>query len=81
VKRAGPLALVGLNSAVETPPFIASGRLGPHQLEIVEEQLAELGEEGAIRVLLIHHPPLVGLDSPRRGLKDAAHFTRLLTKG
>jgi 3',5'-cyclic AMP phosphodiesterase CpdA len=81
VKRAGPLALVGVNSAVETPPFIASGRLGPHQLEIVEEQLAELGDEGAIRVLLIHHPPLVGLDSPRRSLKDAAHFTRLLTKG
>ena len=67
VSRVGPLALVGLNSAVETPPFVASGRLGPHQLEIAQEQLAELGEEGAIRVVLIHHPPLASLDTPRRG--------------
>ena len=81
VRRVGPLALVGLNSAVETPPFIASGRLGPHQLEIAQEQLAELGEEGAIRVVLIHHPPLASLDTPRRGLKDAAHLTRLLERG
>jgi 3',5'-cyclic AMP phosphodiesterase CpdA len=78
VRRVGPLALVGLNSAVETPPFVASGRLGPHQLEIAQEQLTELGEEGAVRVVLIHHPPLVSLDKPRRALKDAAHLTRLL---
>ena len=81
VRRVGPLVLVGLNSAVETPPFIASGRLGPHQLEIAQEQLAELGEEGAIRVVLIHHPPLASLDMPRRALKDAAHLTRLLERG
>jgi len=81
IRRVGPLALVGLNSAVETPPFVASGRLGPHQLEIAQEQFAELGEEGAIRVVLIHHPPLASLDTPRRGLKDAAHLRRLLERG
>jgi 3',5'-cyclic AMP phosphodiesterase CpdA len=80
VRRFGPLALIGLNSAVETPPFIASGRLGPHQLEIAEEQLIQLGEEGLIRVLLIHHPPLAELDRPRRALKDASHLARLLAR-
>ena len=80
VRRVGPLALVGLNSAVETPPFFASGLLGAHQLEIAQEQLAKLDEEGAIRVVLIHHPPLAGMTTPRRSLKDAAHFAHLLER-
>lgn len=80
VRRVGPLALLGLNSAVETPPFVASGLLGAHQLEIAREQLAELGEEEAIRVVLIHHPPLAEMATPRRGLRDAAHFAHLLER-
>lgn len=81
VRRVGPLALVGLNSAVETPPFVASGRLGRHQLEIAAEMLDALGEEGAIRVVLIHHPPLPDLAPSRRALSDAAHLAHLLESG
>ncbi|AGK58787.1 metallophosphoesterase [Hyphomicrobium denitrificans 1NES1] len=80
VRRVGPLALVGLNSAVETPPFFASGLLGAHQLEIAQEQLLGLDEEGAIRVVLIHHPPLADMTASRRRLKDAAHFAHLLER-
>ncbi|MFT3730160.1 MAG: metallophosphoesterase [Hyphomicrobium sp.] len=81
VRRVGPIALVGLNSAVETPPFRASGKLGQHQLEIAAEMLDALGEEGAIRVVLIHHPPLPNLAPPRRALSDAAHLAHLLERG
>lgn len=81
VRRLGPVALVGLNSAVETPPFYASGKLGRHQLEIAGELLRDLGEEGLIRVVLIHHPPLPHLASARRGLTDAAHLVHLLERG
>lgn len=81
VRRLGPVALVGLNSAVETPPFVASGRLGRHQLEIAAELLEALGEEGLIRVVLIHHPPLPDLAPPRRALSDAAHLAHLLERG
>jgi 3',5'-cyclic AMP phosphodiesterase CpdA len=81
VRRVGPIALVGLNSAVETPPFFASGKLGRHQLEIAAELLDALGEEGLIRVVLIHHPPLPDLAPPRRALSDAAHLAHLLERG
>ncbi|HML30354.1 MAG TPA: metallophosphoesterase, partial [Hyphomicrobium sp.] len=81
VRRVGPVALVGLNSAVETPPFYASGKLGRHQLEIAGEMLDALGEEGAIRVVLIHHPPLPELAPSRRALSDAAHLAHLLERG
>lgn len=80
VRQIGPVALVGLNSAVETPPFVASGQLGQHQLAVVEEQLLSLEELGVIRVVLIHHPPLAGLARPRRALKDAAHLAHLLER-
>lgn len=78
VRRVGPLALLGLNSAEETRPFSASGRLGAHQIEIASELLQTLKNEGAVRVVLIHHPPLPGLAAPRRALLDAPHFSRAL---
>ena len=80
VRRVGPLALIGLNSAIETPPFVAAGRLGAHQIEVVGEMLERLEEENVIRVVLIHHPPLPGLASARRALADAAQFARVLER-
>jgi 3',5'-cyclic AMP phosphodiesterase CpdA len=80
VRRMGPVALIGLNSAIETPPFFASGMLGPDQIEVARDLLERLADEDAIRVVLIHHPPLQGLASTRRGLRDVAHFQRMLEK-
>jgi len=56
VRRRGPLALVGVSSAVPTPPFMATGRLGRSQLDALERVLAGLASAQAFRVLLIHHP-------------------------
>ncbi len=80
VRRIGPVALIGLNSAVETPPFVASGRLGPEQIDVASDLLQRLGDEGLIRVVLIHHPPLPGLAASRRALRDAKHCARMLEK-
>lgn len=74
------VALIGLNSAVPTPPFVAAGRLGDAQLAQFEAALARLGDAGFIRVVLIHHPPLPGQASPRRGLADAAAFADVLER-
>ncbi len=54
------MALIGLCSAVPTPPFVASGRLGREQLDAFEGELRALSNEGLARVVLIHHPPLPG---------------------
>jgi 3',5'-cyclic AMP phosphodiesterase CpdA len=55
-RRRGPLALIGVSSALPTPPFMATGRLGPGQLEALERILVMLSAEQVFRVLLIHHP-------------------------
>jgi 3',5'-cyclic AMP phosphodiesterase CpdA len=57
IRRRGPVALVGLSSAVPTRPLVAAGRLGPEQIERMTNELARLGSEDAFRVVLIHHPP------------------------
>jgi 3',5'-cyclic AMP phosphodiesterase CpdA len=80
VRRVGPVALVGLNSAVPTPPFVAAGRVGARQLAVLGATLERLREHGLIRVVLIHHPPLTGQAPPRRGLEDALEFERVLLR-
>lgn len=80
VRRIGPVAIIGLNSAVPTPSFVASGRLGREQLEAASLVLKRLGKEDAIRVVLIHHPPLPGQAPPRRGLEDASDFARVIER-
>ena len=71
VRRFGDVALVALSSAIPTMPFIAAGRLGSAQRAFLKLALEELSRAGLFRVVLIHHPPLPGQASWRRGLRDA----------
>ncbi len=80
VRRQGPVALIGLNSAVPTPPFVAAGRLGEAQIAALSRTLVRLGEAGLMRVVLIHHPPLPGQAPPRRALEDAAALAEVLAR-
>ena len=56
VRKRGPVALIGLSSAVPTLPLMATGSLGRAQLQALDRILAQLASEGAFRVLLVHHP-------------------------
>jgi 3',5'-cyclic AMP phosphodiesterase CpdA len=67
----GPLAVVGLCSALPTRLFDATGTLGDAQLERVERMLHRLSESDLCRVISIHHPITEGATHPRRWLRDA----------
>jgi 3',5'-cyclic AMP phosphodiesterase CpdA len=56
VRRRGPVALIGVSSAVPTPPLMATGRLGRAQLDALDRDLAQMSADEAFRVLLVHHP-------------------------
>jgi len=79
VRRRGPIALIGLSSAVPMPLLNtpAAGQLGERQLQKLSLHLRQLGDEGLFRVVLIHHPPYTGV-SPRKGLSDAARLCEVL---
>ena len=79
VRRIGDnIALVGLNSAVPTPPGIASGEVGREQIRDCHAVLEELGRRGMFRLVMIHHPPLISQVLPGRDLKDALELERAL---
>ncbi|MCY4277199.1 MAG: metallophosphoesterase [Gammaproteobacteria bacterium] len=80
VKTFGEVAFIGLSSAVPTAPFLASGRLGQKQLRELARILRDCREKGLCRVLLVHHCPVPSLDSPRRGLRDAAGLCEVVAK-
>jgi 3',5'-cyclic AMP phosphodiesterase CpdA len=80
VRRRGPVALIGLSSAVPTLPFMATGRLGPDQRERLATTLAELKQAGLYRVVLIHHPPVSSPAHRWRRLLDGIDFRKVLAE-
>ena len=78
LRRRGPVALIGLSSAVPTAPFMATGTLGRTQIAALERILVSLSTEQVFRVLLVHHP--LRSDSRPKRLTDSASLIALLKK-
>jgi 3',5'-cyclic AMP phosphodiesterase CpdA len=74
VRRRGPVAIVGLSSAVATAPLMATGRIGAAQATALGEHLSALAKEGRFRVVLIHHPPVAGAAAWTKRLIGAGLF-------
>ncbi len=79
VRLRGPIALIGLSSAVPRLPLVAAGVLGRGQREALARVLAHEEVRRRTPVLLLHHPP----HHPERlakaiveGLHDAAPLVR-----
>jgi 3',5'-cyclic AMP phosphodiesterase CpdA len=78
LRRRGPLALVGVSSAVPTLPLMATGTLGRTQLDALDRTLAQLSSEQAFRVLLVHHP--LQSNSRMKHLTDSRQLRALLKR-
>ncbi|MEZ5844274.1 MAG: metallophosphoesterase [Hyphomicrobiaceae bacterium] len=72
VRRLGRVALIGLNSALPTPPGVAAGRVGRRQRLPLARILEFAGDDGLCRVVMVHHPPRQDSGQRLRGLADAA---------
>jgi len=71
------VSLIGISSARPSPLFMAYGRLGADQRARLE---AQLDRDDAFRCVLIHHPPLPGMVSWRKGLQDAHALSAVLAR-
>jgi 3',5'-cyclic AMP phosphodiesterase CpdA len=81
VKLRGPVAIIGLSSAVPRPPFIAAGYLGGEQLRALRAILEHPEVASRFPVMLVHHPPVDSRSRPvqlRDGLTDAASLRDVL---
>jgi 3',5'-cyclic AMP phosphodiesterase CpdA len=77
LRRRGPLALIGLSTAVPTAWGLATGRLGDTQCARLSEILGALAGENVFRTVLVHHPP-VSQAKWYKLLTDAASFLRVI---
>lgn len=78
VKLRGPLAIIGMSSAVPRPPLVASGELGAKQLEALERILAHDEVKRRTPVIALHHPihnPPSRLKTLVEGLVDASDLS------
>jgi len=80
LRRRGPLALIGVSSAVPSPPLMAIGRVGGWQLEPLGRLLDAARMEGLFRVVLIHHPPTSKRSHYLKRLVDGARFRDILAR-
>jgi len=78
IRRRPPIALIGLCSAIPTPPGFASGKLGRRQRSELADILRRLGDEGLFRILMLHHPPVSDGVSPLGRLADARAFAEII---
>ena len=73
-----PIAFIGLNSAYSSAPFLATGKLGNHQLGQLGKLLEQTKEQGLFRVVIVHHPPIPGICKWRKRLIDATELQEVL---
>lgn len=78
--RVGEVAVIGLNSALPTPPLLARGRLGASQLERLEALLTAEGAAGRARIVMLHHPPAAGAVRWRKALADGEALRAVIAR-
>ncbi len=78
LKVVGEVAIIGLNSAIPTPPFKAYGELDAASLAFLEDCLPALKRAGFYRCVVLHHPPIAGLTPARRALRNAQELNAQL---
>lgn len=81
VKLRGPLAIIGLSSAVPRPPLMASGQLGKRQIDALARILAHEEVRRRTPIVALHHPvhnPPSWLKTVVEGLWDARGLTDAL---
>ena len=80
VRRRGPISIIGVNSARATAPFMATGHLGPRQLELLRLSLRQEHRHEKFRVVLLHHPPAPEIKHRTQRLVEADEFLRVIAE-
>jgi 3',5'-cyclic AMP phosphodiesterase CpdA len=76
VRVRGDVAIIGLSTALPSPPPLADGWLGRAQLAALRDRLAALSNK--FRIVALHHPPYTNRHAVLRGLRDRGALQRIL---
>ncbi len=79
-RQRGPLAIIGLSTALATLPFMATGTLGKRQIAEATKLLSKAAENNYFRLILIHHPPFIERRRYHKRLTDYRAFRKMIKK-
>ncbi|CAK7192054.1 3',5'-cyclic adenosine monophosphate phosphodiesterase CpdA [Commensalibacter sp. Nvir] len=74
------IAIIGLNTAIPTLPFLANGRIDHEQLKRLKDLLRKTREEQLITIIMLHHPPLSNIVAKRKSLENIKNLQNILKK-
>jgi 3',5'-cyclic AMP phosphodiesterase CpdA len=83
VKLRGPVAIIGLSTAVPRPPLVSSGWLGPAQLAAFDRILDSPEVRSRTPVIALHHPlfnPASRIKARLEGIDDSAALLARLSR-
>ncbi len=80
VKIINNCALIGVNSAVVTPPVVSYGYLTQSQIKKLQE-ITERLDNRYFNILLIHHPPINGITFWNKALINTKEIIKILKTG
>lgn len=69
LRKEGMIGLIAVSTAVATPPFMASGKIGARNIKAMGDLVSEAISENLCPVVVMHHPP-TPITSRRKGLSD-----------
>ena len=75
-QRSGPAAFFGTSSSLPVPWFRAWGALGEEQLGALSRQIE--ASDAPLKVVLVHHPPVLGDGKPDRPIRNNRDGARLI---
>lgn len=80
VRVRGEVSLIGVNTCVPTGDLGAWGEIGAAQLARLERLLSAPELAGKVRVVLLHHPPVLLKPPETRNLRDRAALVAVLER-
>ena len=78
-RRRDGVLVIGVSTAIATPPFVARGKVGTKQARALANLLD--ANDDAFKVVMIHHPPDPSEARGRRGLADIGPVREVLAAG
>ncbi|MEG8099217.1 metallophosphoesterase [Candidatus Liberibacter brunswickensis] len=72
------IALIGCSTAIATPPFTANGYFGQEQADDTSKLLRKAKKEGLFRVIMMHHPPILGTISVCNRMFGIKRFKKMI---
>jgi 3',5'-cyclic AMP phosphodiesterase CpdA len=74
----GEVAILGVSTALPSPPPLADGWVGKDQLAALEAALAR--HQDRFRIVALHHPPVKNRHALLRGLRDRRRLAEVLAR-